>query len=88
MPALSLPLVLHHPNSLNRRISQGDDKRVIVAYVGGFRGDLAEIDSIDPHKLSHINYAFVDVQGNRAFLSNEKTDTVNFRLLKRPEKSK
>ncbi len=60
---------------------QGDDKRVIVAYVGGFRGDLAEIDSIDPHKLSHINYAFVDVQGNRAFLSNEKTDTVNFRLL-------
>ena len=58
-----------------------DEKRVIVAYVGGFRGDLAEIDSIDPNKLSHINYAFVDVQGNRAFLSNEKTDTVNFRLL-------
>ena len=58
-----------------------DDKRVIVAYVGGFRGDLAEIDSIDPNKISHINYAFVDVQGNRAFLRNEKTDTVNFRLL-------
>jgi chitinase len=58
-----------------------DEKRVIVAYVGGFRGDLAEIDSIDPNKLSHINYAFVDVQGNRAFLRNEKTDTVNFRLL-------
>ena len=57
------------------------EKPVIVAYVGGFRGDLAEIDSIDPMKLSHINYAFVDVQGNRAFLRNEKTDTVNFRLL-------
>jgi len=58
-----------------------DEKRVIVAYVGGFRGDLAEIDSIDPNKLSHINYAFVDVKDNRAFLRNERTDTVNFRLL-------
>jgi chitinase len=58
-----------------------EEKPVIVAYVGGFRGDLAEIDSIDPNKLSHINYAFVDVKDNRAFLRNERTDTVNFRLL-------
>jgi chitinase len=56
-----------------------NEKPVIVAYVGGFRGNLTE--NVNPLKLSHINYAFVDVQGNRAFLSNEKTDTVNFRLL-------
>ena len=36
-----------------------DDKRVIVAYVGGFRGNLTE--NVNPNKLSHINYAFVDV---------------------------
>ena len=36
---------------------------------------------IDPNKISHINYAFVDVKDNRAFLRNEKTDTINFRLL-------
>jgi chitinase len=57
------------------------EKPVIVAYVGGFRGDMAEIDSIDPNKISHINYAFVDVKDNRAFLRNERTDTINFRLL-------
>src|SRR4026207_2329111 len=56
-----------------------NDKPVIVAYVGGFRGNLTE--NVNPNKLSHINYAFVNVIGNRAFLSNEKTDTVNFRLL-------
>jgi len=56
-----------------------EEKPVIVAYVGGFRGNLTE--NVNPNKLSHINYAFVDVQGNRAFLRNEKTDTVNFRLL-------
>lgn len=56
-----------------------DEKPVIVAYVGGFRGNLTE--NVNPNKLSHINYAFVDVQGNRAFLRNEKTDTTNFRLL-------
>lgn len=61
------------------------DKPVIVAYVGGFRGNLTE--NVNPNKLSHINYAFVDVQGNRAFLRNEKTDTVNFRLLNELKKT-
>jgi chitinase len=55
-------------------------KPVIIAYVGGFRG-LADIDSLDPRKLSHINYAFVDVKDNRAFLRREATDTINFRRL-------
>ncbi|MCX2453949.1 glycoside hydrolase family 18 protein [Pedobacter sp. PLR] len=63
--------------------------KVVIGYVGGFRG-LVNTDAIAPEKLTHINYAFVDVQGNRAFLTNEKTDTVNFRkllLLKRKNPS-
>ena len=56
------------------------NKPVIIAYVGGFRG-LADIDSLNPKKLSHINYAFVDVKDNMAWLHNEATDTVNFRRL-------
>src|SRR5687767_15667402 len=56
------------------------NKPVIIAYVGGFRG-IADIDSLSPKKLSHINYAFVDVKDNRAWLHNEATDTINFRNL-------
>jgi len=58
------------------------DKRkpVIIGYVGGFRGLIA-IDSIDIWRLSHINYAFVDIKDNRAWLHNEATDTVNLRKL-------
>jgi chitinase len=55
-------------------------KPVIIAYVGGFRG-LINIDSIDIWRLSHINYAFVDVKDNRAWLHNEATDTINLRKL-------
>ncbi len=55
-------------------------KSVIIAYVGGFRG-LIQTDSIDIWRLSHINYAFVDVKENRAWLHNEATDTINLRKL-------
>ena len=55
-------------------------KPVIIAYVGGFRG-LIGTDSIDVWRLSHINYAFVDVKDNRAWLHFEKTDTINLRKL-------
>jgi GH18 family chitinase/type 1 glutamine amidotransferase len=55
-------------------------KPVIIGYVGGFRG-LVDVSKIAAGKLTHINYAFVDVQHNRAVLTNEKTDTVNLRLL-------
>jgi len=48
--------------------------------VGGFRG-LINTDSIDVYRLSHINYAFVDVKDNRAWLHFEATDTVNLRRL-------
>lgn len=56
-------------------------KPVIIGYVGGYNGNIVESAQIDAKKLSHINYAFVDVKGNRAWLTNEKTDTVNFRKL-------
>jgi chitinase len=55
-------------------------KPVIIAYVGGFRG-LINTDSINIGRLSHINYAFVDVKDNRAWLHNEATDTINLRRL-------
>jgi chitinase len=55
-------------------------KPVIIAYVGGFRG-LIDVDKISPDKITHINYAFVDVKDGKAFLTNEVTDTTNFRKL-------
>jgi len=55
-------------------------KKIIVGYVPGFRGVLDEL-SIDANKLTHINYAFVDVQDSMAWLTNMETDTVNFRIL-------
>jgi chitinase len=55
-------------------------KKVVIGYVGGYRG-LVNPSTIDAAKLSIINYAFVDVKGNRAWLTNEATDTTNFRLL-------
>src|SRR5678815_5403135 len=57
-----------------------ETKPVIIGYVGGFRG-LISTDSIDVWRLSHINYAFVDIKDNRAWLHNEATDTVNLRKL-------
>lgn len=62
-------------------IAQQHTKPVIIGYVGGFNGNIINTESIAAKKLSHINYAFVDVKDNRAWLHNEKTDTVNFRNL-------
>ncbi|NIG54795.1 glycoside hydrolase family 18 protein [Chitinophaga sp. Cy-1792] len=55
-------------------------KPVVIGYVGGFRGTV-NTDAIAANKLTHINYAFVNVQHNRAVLTNLATDTVNFRNL-------
>ncbi|TCD26418.1 glycoside hydrolase family 18 protein [Pedobacter psychrodurus] len=55
-------------------------KKVVIGYVGGFRG-LVDVRRISAEKLTHINYAFVDVKNNRAFLHHEATDTVNFQQL-------
>ena len=60
-------------------------KKIIVGYVPGFRGTLDGL-SIDANKLTHINYAFVDVQDSMAWLTNRETDTVNFRILNKLKK--
>jgi chitinase len=60
-------------------------KPVIIGYVGGYRG-LIDTSMVHAQKLTHINYAFVDVQHNRAFLTHRKTDTVNFALLRKLKK--
>lgn len=54
--------------------------KVIIGYVPGFRGVL-NTAGIDPNKLTHINYAFVNVKDSAAVLTNIGTDTVNFRKL-------
>src|ERR1700709_399622 len=56
---------------------KAQSKKVIIGYVGGFRG-LIKTELIDAKKLTHINYAFVDVRNNRAWLHREATDTINF----------
>jgi chitinase len=55
-------------------------QQVIIGYAGGFRG-LINTDLIKPEKVTIINYAFVDVKDNRAWLHREATDTINFRRL-------
>lgn len=64
--------------------SSGADKKpekpAVIAYVGGYRG-LVDAGKISPEKLTHINYAFVNLVDGRAVLTNEATDTVNFRTL-------
>jgi len=48
-------------------------KPVVIGYVGGYRGTL-HTDSIDVTRLTHINYAFVDIKDNRAWLHNRGDD--------------
>src|SRR5215510_10395043 len=55
-------------------------KKIIIGYVPGFRGDLGDL-KIDAKKLTHINYAFVNVKDSMAWLTNLETDTANFRKL-------
>lgn len=62
-------------------------KPVIIGYVGGFRGLIAT-DSIDVWRVSHLNYAFIDIKDNRAWLHNEATDTINLRKLSELKKIK
>lgn len=60
--------------------SENEKRPVVIGYVGGFHG-LLDVDNIEANKLTHINYAFVDIKKGEAFLSNEKTDSTNFRKL-------
>jgi len=55
-------------------------KYAIIGYVGGYHG-LIDTTMVHASKLTIINYAFVNIKNNRAFLTNLKTDTVNFKYL-------
>ncbi len=55
-------------------------QKAIIGYVPGFRGELKDLN-IDATKMTHINYAFVDVRDSMAWLTNMETDTVNFKYL-------
>lgn len=66
--------------SFNCTFAQKKKKYVVNAYVGGFRG-LVNTEEIDADKLTHINYAFVNVQDSLAILTNLATDSTNFRKL-------
>jgi len=61
-------------------LAGAQSNKVVIGYVGGFRG-LIKTELIDAKKLTHINYAFVDIKNNRAWLHRESTDTINFRHL-------
>lgn len=61
-------------------VAQKKKKYLVNAYVGGFRG-LVNAEEIDAEKLTHINYAFVNVQDSMAVLTNLATDSTNFRKL-------
>jgi len=80
IPALLACLIIFTAGCVNstRQIQQ---KPVIIGYVGGYNGNIVETSQIDPTQLTHINYAFVDVKDNRAWLTNGATDTINFRKL-------
>lgn len=53
---------------------------VVNGYVGGYRGIVYTAD-IQAEKLTHINYAFVNVQDSMAILTNLETDSTNFKNL-------
>jgi chitinase len=57
-----------------------DKKPVVIGYVTGYSG-LINAEKIDAGQLTHINYAFVNVKNNQAYLDNEKRDVENFRRL-------
>jgi len=66
-------------------VSAQKNRPVVIGYVGGYNG-LIDTNMVNPAYLTHINYAFVDVQHNRAWLTNLKTDTTNFRNLNKMKK--
>ncbi|RZK37464.1 MAG: glycoside hydrolase family 18 protein [Pedobacter sp.] len=57
-----------------------ENRPVVIGYVTGYSG-LINPETIDAKQLTHINYAFVNVKNNRAYLDNEKRDFENFKRL-------
>jgi len=59
---------------------EGPKKPVVIAYVSGLKGAV-DADRIAASKITHINYAFADVQDGKVVLPNEATDAQNFTKL-------
>lgn len=76
---LVLPLFIFLPGA-GKAAPTTSTKPVVIGYVAGYSG-IINTEIIEAEKLTHINYAFVDIKNNQAWLHNEKTDTVNFRKL-------
>lgn len=51
-----------------QEVSEETTQKVIIGYVPGFRGEIDE-KTIDANKLTHINYAFVNVLDSLAWLT-------------------
>jgi chitinase len=60
-----------------KRNTIAKEKPVVIGYVTGYSG-LINPDQINAQKLTHINYAFVNVKNNQAYLDNAKRDSTNF----------
>lgn len=52
-------------------------KKVVIAYIFGTRKPVNP-DSIDALKITHINYAFVNIKEGKAYLEKPENDTMNF----------
>jgi len=57
-----------------------DQKPVVIGYVVGFNG-LINPETIDATQLTHINYAFVNIKDNKAYLENGQRDVENLKRL-------
>lgn len=62
------------------KMPEKKQKPVVIGYVTGFNG-LVDPSQIAAAKLTHINYAFVNIKDNKAFLQNLKKDSTNFARL-------
>ncbi len=58
-------------------MKSADKQPVVIGYVTGYNG-LVKEDQIKADQLTHINYAFVNVKNNQAYLQNNRTDSINF----------
>jgi chitinase len=73
-------LIIFSSFTTQKKHNRSAARQVIIGYVGGYRGAI-HADSIDVSRLTHINYAFVDIKDNRAWLHNGKNDEINLKKL-------
>lgn len=70
---------------LQNIVLQAQPKKVVIAYVFSIK-KIVNPDSIDAAKLTHINYAFVNVRDGKAWLEQPGVDTINFERLRELKK--